>query len=196
MNSAVRAAIACLVISFAFHSTWAVHPARAQNTATTAGAEKKIQAGEKLYASSCVFCHGVDGNGSVAAPSLRNLDLSAGQIAGVISDGKAGTAMPAFKDTYSPAQIGDLAEYLLSLAKKGAKTRAADGLRIRPRQKAPQSTPTSALRATKWERRRSSITTSSRACRRTISFTFSSRGRCGRLPPTYLLASAWRLRNI
>lgn len=124
MNSAIRAAIACLVFFFAFHSTGPVHLARAQNTPTTAGVEKRIQAGKKLYASSCVFCHSVDGNGSVAAPSLRKLDLSAGQIAGVISDGKTGTAMPAFKDTYSPAQIGDLAEYVLSLAEKGAKMRS------------------------------------------------------------------------
>ena len=33
---------------------------------------------------------------------------------------RPGTAMPAFKDTYSAAQIGDLAQYVLSLMKSGA----------------------------------------------------------------------------
>jgi polyvinyl alcohol dehydrogenase (cytochrome) len=124
MNSAVRAAIACATLSFAFHSTAPAHVARAQNTATTASDEKQIQAGKKLYASNCVFCHGADGNGTGAGPSLRKLNLPADQIAGVISDGKAGTAMPAFKGTYSTAQIGDLAQYVLSLMKSGASANA------------------------------------------------------------------------
>ncbi len=126
MGNAVRAAIVCTAL-LAFHSTVTVHVACAQNTPTTANNEKQIQAGKKLYASSCVFCHGVDGKGSGAAPSLGKLDLSADQIAGVISDGKPGTAMPAFKGTDSATQIGDLAEYVLSLAKNGgsaAKTRS------------------------------------------------------------------------
>ena len=118
MPSAVRAAIACAALSFAFHST--AHVARAQNTATTASTEKQIQAGKKLYASSCVFCHGADGNGTGAGPSLHKLNLTADQIAQVVSDGKPGTAMPAFKGTYSTAQIGDLAQYVLSLMKSGA----------------------------------------------------------------------------
>ena len=53
MNSAARAAIACAALSFVFHST--AHVAHAQNTTTTAGDEKQIEAGKKLYASSCVF---------------------------------------------------------------------------------------------------------------------------------------------
>lgn len=120
MNSAVRAAIACAALSFAFHFTASVYLARAQNTPTTPGDEKQIQAGKRLYASSCVFCHGADGNSTGAAPSLRKPDLSADQIAGVISDGKPGTAMPAFKGTYSTAQIGDLVQYVLSLMKSSA----------------------------------------------------------------------------
>ena len=88
MPSAVRAAIACAALSFVFHSI--AHVARAQSRATTASTEKQIQAGKKLYASSCVFCHGADGNGTGAGPSLRKINLPADQIAGVISDGKTG----------------------------------------------------------------------------------------------------------
>src|SRR5690348_14745082 len=120
MRSAVRAAIACAALSFAFHSTPPVHVARAQNTATTASSEKQIQAGKKLYASSCVFCHGADASGTGAGPSLRKLNLPADQIARVISVGKPGTAMPAFKETYTTGQIVDLAQYVLSLMKSSA----------------------------------------------------------------------------
>ena len=85
MPSAVRAAIACAVLSFAFHST--AHVARTQSRATIASTEKQIQAGKKLYASSCVFCHGADGNGTGAGPSLHKLILAADQIAQVVSEG-------------------------------------------------------------------------------------------------------------
>lgn len=89
--------------------------ATAGANATTAPANPaRIQAGKKLFATSCVFCHGQQGQGS-GGPSLRGLKLSARQIEAIISNGKPGTAMAAFKNTYSPGQIASLTAYILSL---------------------------------------------------------------------------------
>jgi polyvinyl alcohol dehydrogenase (cytochrome) len=104
--------------------------ARASHAAQPAASQsnERVDAGKKLYASACVFCHGVDGKGGIA-PALRGLILSVKDVADIISNGKSGTTMPAFKSTYSQAQIDDLVAYVLSLspvgADKGAATAAA-----------------------------------------------------------------------
>jgi polyvinyl alcohol dehydrogenase (cytochrome) len=86
-------------------------------------------AGERLYKQSCVFCHGADAAGG-QAPNLRDLGLGAKELEDAIANGKLSAGMPAFKDTYSPAQIGEIAAYLLSLSahpetKKSAETKNA-----------------------------------------------------------------------
>jgi polyvinyl alcohol dehydrogenase (cytochrome) len=82
-------------------------------------AQQRIDAGKKLYASACVFCHGPGGKGGVA-PALQGLSLSAKEAKDIISNGKSGTTMPAFKSTYSQTQIDDLAAYIFSLSSASA----------------------------------------------------------------------------
>lgn len=73
-------------------------------------------AGKKLYATSCAFCHGPEGDGSAVAPSLRKSKLDAIAVTAIVSDGKPGTAMLPFKGTYNAAQIADLTAFVLSLS--------------------------------------------------------------------------------
>ena len=89
----------------------------------------RAQAGEKLYQQSCSFCHG-EGALGAQAPNLRNLGLSVKNLERAIANGKLGTAMPAFKATYTETQIAHIAAYILALtpnpvAAKAAEARAA-----------------------------------------------------------------------
>jgi polyvinyl alcohol dehydrogenase (cytochrome) len=93
--------------------------------ATATAKPARIQAGKNLFGTSCVFCHGQEGRGS-GGPSLRGLKLSARQIEAIIANGKPGTAMAAFKNTYSPNQIATLTAYILSLP-SNAPNKAAAG---------------------------------------------------------------------
>jgi len=98
-------------------------------------AKQNTEAGKTLYAANCVFCHGTDGRGS-SAPQLQNTGLSRAAIVDVISNGKPDTAMPAFKDRYSSAQIADLVAYVLSLS--GTRRNPIEG----PKKAAQGKTPT------------------------------------------------------
>ncbi len=98
----------------------------AQQTASSGTPQEQIDAGKILYGASCVFCHGVGGVGTGAAPGLRNIYPDADAIASAIANGKPGTTMTAFKGTYRPAQIASLAAYVLSLQPKGADKAAGE----------------------------------------------------------------------
>ncbi len=87
-----------------------------QNASAQSGQQTQIDAGKKLYATSCVFCHGVGGKGTGAAPSLRSHHLAPDAATSVISDGRPGTSMPGFKNTYNQEKIADLVAYVLSLS--------------------------------------------------------------------------------
>lgn len=89
----------------------------------------RAAAGEKLYAQSCAFCHGLRAVGA-QAPNLRNTGLSVRHMETIISNGQLGRGMPAFKATYTPTQIGEIVAYILSfsgnpVAERGAEARAA-----------------------------------------------------------------------
>jgi len=87
---------------------------------------QRVEAGKKLFAASCGFCHGAEGKGA-AAPGFRNRSLTAVDVTSVISNGKPGTTMPAFKNTYSQEQVADLVAYILSLSTSGATEAAESG---------------------------------------------------------------------
>ncbi|MBK9314853.1 MAG: PQQ-dependent dehydrogenase, methanol/ethanol family [Acidobacteria bacterium] len=77
-----------------------------------------IEAGNRLFNPTCGtgYCHGANGSGG-SAPSLRDKSFTAEYLTRIISDGKAGTPMPAFKSQYSPEQIRQLVAYVLSISK-------------------------------------------------------------------------------
>ena len=91
-----------------------VAPARAGDT----------QKGQALYAGRCLFCHGAGGKGDGPAgaalkPPPTNFTsadywktATIETMKNVISNGKPGTAMLAFKSSLSPEQLDDLVAYL------------------------------------------------------------------------------------
>lgn len=98
-----------------------------QQTSRTETTAQDRSAGQRLFATSCAACHGAAGQGA-GAPALLNLHLTASEVASIIANGKAGTSMPAFKDTYDSQQIADLTAYVLSLsngARGGTKSATA-----------------------------------------------------------------------
>ena len=74
--------------------------------------------GKDLFAAKCAACHGVNRQGTPGfAPALTqdNISkLSDTEITATISDGRAGTAMPAFKGSLSTDQIDALVKFLKS----------------------------------------------------------------------------------
>jgi putative heme-binding domain-containing protein len=79
--------------------------------------------GQRLFASRCAGCHGLDGRGSDKAPSIAGSvkvqHLSDDQISSIISNGVPGTGMPAFR-TLKPGQILSLTGYLRMLQGKAS----------------------------------------------------------------------------
>ena len=93
-------------------------PAAVRADATSEGA------GAPLYKAQCVGCHGADGSGSTpVGKSLKVQDLRKPEIqamkdadlASTIEKGKG--KMPPFKKKLSAAQIGQVVDYIRSLAK-------------------------------------------------------------------------------
>ena len=81
------------------------------------------QRGAALFQQNCAFCHGADGTGrnwigSFLEPHARDLTADAitqqatERLALVISNGLAGTSMPAWKHVLSNEQIDDVISYL------------------------------------------------------------------------------------
>jgi putative heme-binding domain-containing protein len=77
--------------------------------------------GEKLFATSCASCHGLDGRGGERAPSIavgRVQRLSDVQIFGIIQHGVTGTGMPGFH-SMTESEIKSVVAHLRTL--QGAK---------------------------------------------------------------------------
>jgi len=89
----------------------------AQQTPAPSTPQDRIAAGKKLYAASCVFCHGPDGKGATAPPFRHG--LTASETASITENGKPGTAMPGFKDRFSKPQMDELVSYILSVSSPG-----------------------------------------------------------------------------
>jgi cytochrome c oxidase cbb3-type subunit III len=81
--------------------------------------------GRQILASNCAACHGIDGKGSERAPNIADgahmRQLSNAQLEHIISNGIAGTGMPAFH-SLSNSGIHELIAYLRSL--EGAENNA------------------------------------------------------------------------
>ncbi len=88
--------------------------------------EISADAGEQVYRSNCINCHGSKGKGDgpiAASLTPRPADLTNSIIQNkddetllqVIQNGKAGTSMPAWKNDLSTQQILDVLAYLSTL---------------------------------------------------------------------------------
>ena len=80
-----------------------------------------MKAGREMFESTCAneYCHSVGGGGS-GPTKLQNRNATLPQVVQIISDGVPGTAMPSWRNKYSPAQISQLAAYVLSLSPDNA----------------------------------------------------------------------------
>lgn len=90
---------------------------------TLLSAETKTSAGEDIYKSHCVVCHGADGTGKTTlGQQLKASDLHGkvvqsltnAQLKKIISDGK--NNMPAFSGQLTGAEIDDLVKYIRTFA--------------------------------------------------------------------------------
>ena len=65
----------------------------------------------------CTSCHKADGRGGPGyggyAANLRTTALTAGEIVEIISEGRQDRGMPTFKAVLEPAEIADLATFIL-----------------------------------------------------------------------------------
>lgn len=85
------------------------HP---QNAAQSA----QLQAGKKIFSSTCAACHGLDGRGGEHAPDIAGSpdvrQMTEAQIFRMVHDGSDSGAMPAFGSTFSEEQIHSIIAYL------------------------------------------------------------------------------------
>jgi len=97
---------------------------------TLLSAETKTSAGEDIYKSHCVVCHGADGTGKTTlGQQLKASDLHGkevqsltdAQLKQVISEGK--NNMPAFRGQVTEAEIDDLVKYIRTFGTAKNKTK-------------------------------------------------------------------------
>ena len=93
--------------------------------AVGATSSRAQSAGEALYKSKCVACHGADGKSSTpTGKSLGARDLASQEVQSQTDDqlveaiGKGKGKMPAYGKTLKDDQIKDLVAYVRQLAKK------------------------------------------------------------------------------
>jgi mono/diheme cytochrome c family protein len=70
--------------------------------------------GGVLFTNSCATCHGADGKGTTSGVNLHEpaKNDSQEEIVSTILNGRPGTAMPAWGNTYSDQQIANLYAYV------------------------------------------------------------------------------------
>jgi cytochrome c oxidase cbb3-type subunit 3 len=86
-------------------------------TPPAAGSSSLVE-GQRIFATNCAACHGLDARGGERGPDIANKkevqQLSDDALVHIIQDGKAGTGMPAFRSLGS-AQIKAVVRHLRSL---------------------------------------------------------------------------------
>jgi mono/diheme cytochrome c family protein len=101
-----------------------VLPGLAAASRPVAGQEKPSEATRELYRTKCALCHLPDGNSPVPDMNFANGEWKHGtkveDMVKTIREGVPGTAMLAFKEQLSPAQMKSLAVYVRSFDKTPA----------------------------------------------------------------------------
>jgi mono/diheme cytochrome c family protein len=95
----------------------AMLPAALAQPGGALGTPAPIARGEKLFAQGCAvgYCHGA-GASAARSPRLRGRSFDRNYLFKVIRNGIPNTAMPAWGDRLTDADISDLADYIQSLA--------------------------------------------------------------------------------
>ena len=90
------------------------HAGAGANSAKANGSAGNPASGKPIFASNCQTCHGATGTGGnggpnlKAIPSAKNLQVVIGQVT------NGGGGMPPFKGSLTPAQIRDVASYVVA----------------------------------------------------------------------------------
>lgn len=94
--------------------------ARGQDRAPAPAAAPTTDAldGEKLFSSSCGFCHQDGGRAAGRGPKLAGTDRSDRDLLNRIRAGKEG-AMPAYSRAFTEAQLRAIIAYIRSLKEEG-----------------------------------------------------------------------------
>ncbi len=107
-----------------------------------APAPSAYERGKRLYETHCAVCHGVDGRadtplGRMLKPRPRNLAdpiemarLTVDRIYQAIKEGRPGTAMAAWEQVLTETQIGDVIDYIHSLASPSGRALSAEQLSL------------------------------------------------------------------
>lgn len=75
---------------------------------------KTMTPGEEVYVKHCKLCHGASGDlGLSGAANLKISVLNNAEVVTVVTEGRK--AMPAWKAQLTPAQINDVAAYVITL---------------------------------------------------------------------------------
>lgn len=92
--------------------------AQAQQDADEDDFKSKASPGKQTFTSVCAACHGLDGRGSEKAPGIvgnaRTQHRSDAELLRIVSEGKPGTGMPAFR-SLTPAQVRSVVRYLRAM---------------------------------------------------------------------------------
>jgi mono/diheme cytochrome c family protein len=70
--------------------------------------------GQRVYDASCASCHGKGGGGGATGPKLSGVveaRYTLEEHIAVITEGRGGSAMPAFRDLLTPEEIEAVARY-------------------------------------------------------------------------------------
>jgi alcohol dehydrogenase (cytochrome c) len=70
-------------------------------------------AGKAVYAANCSTCHGATGHGGNGGPALTSIPTAKNFARVVRQVNNGGGGMPAFKNTLTPKQIGDVSAYVV-----------------------------------------------------------------------------------
>ena len=91
---------------------------RAQHNSPQDDFRAGSSSGKRIFTSNCAACHGLDGRGSDKAPAVagraRVQNLSDEKLSRIVSNGVAGTGMPAFH-SLKPEQVRAVVGYLRML---------------------------------------------------------------------------------
>jgi cytochrome c oxidase cbb3-type subunit 3 len=98
--------------------------AQAANPAAQPPTTAQLEAGRKIYNFRCYYCHGYSGNAQTVATSFLNpppvdftgtkaAQFTPEHIVSVLRDGKAGTAMPSFRNTLNEAEMKLVAAFVV-----------------------------------------------------------------------------------
>ena len=90
-----------------------------QSTGSKTSSPEALQAGKRIWTTSCAGCHGLDGRGGEHAPNIvtkpEALHLSDPEISRIVRNGSLSMAMPSFGSSLDESKINAVVNYVRRL---------------------------------------------------------------------------------